>query len=317
MSDIFDVKEAVETVKNDDFKKSLSDFDSTKENTEQNSEEDNSEQAESEVENKPSKKTVKKDTNQPPKLNLESEDTVDEDSNTEEGENDTSDEEVAEDNPKELARFEKEITKLKDDLSKSNSWGHEKNRTLVKGMKNLQAKIQHLVDENMIFEEEGKALLESFDLDKIGDENESQEDTPVKTLNDLDKKLTDELKNFKKYNKSEGIDEAYNGFFNNLSFYTPEERAEVLEYIKTADPADALTYILSEGHVINEHLASPIEEHGSVVNYITSLKNEINKLNSKLKSTKEKIKKNSQSEYTMPKKEEGSIFDRQSFFDNR
>ena len=31
MSDIFDVKEAVETVKNDDFKKSLSDFDSTEE----------------------------------------------------------------------------------------------------------------------------------------------------------------------------------------------------------------------------------------------------------------------------------------------
>lgn len=218
----------------------------------------------------------------------------------------TKDNQDNQDTPKHL----EELNKTKEALNKANSWGHNKNRQLVKGLKNLKEVTAKLVENSSIYEEEANEILNAFDIKNIeqDDEPPSSESSNKKSLNTLDQNLQSELNNFKKYSSqdSKTLDAAYDSFFSNLSMYLPDQRAEIIDYIKTADPVDALKFIIDEGTTINERFMAPIKKHGNIFNYVIALENKLSKYEDDLNEIKNK---DTQEDYVLPKNKNKGAYD--------
>lgn len=194
------------------------------------------------------------------------------------------------------ADLKSEFDLLKKRLEDSKEWGHKKNLAYVNAKKKMTDFLNKLQDEGLIFEEQATEALGFFNAkDDAFIENDKKENTDSPFI-ELKGKLDKEFSIFKKYAKIDNAEEKYNAFFYFWPMLSEQEQNETLTYLKEEEPSIVIDKIMNTGSKLHDTVISGINKNGGLVPFIESLQEQnvklqekINKLQSELDGTTEKV----------------------------
>lgn len=214
--------------------------------------------------------------------------------------------EKVEETKKESVTIDKELESLKKELvSKDKALNDTKrsyqnsNQKLVLSKKKYNSVIEEIKNtlfssENSLLDDEEyntlfnklNSVFDFKDEELEVKEEISKDDNKSKSILE---KLEKEFDNFKKYNKSKGLDENYKAFFDSVHLLNVEERQNLLDYLEDADPTDSIEKLLQMGQDYRNLFEKGLKKHNNVFKYVGSLHEEITKLHEEINKLKENV----------------------------
>jgi len=176
--------------------------------------------------------------------------------------------------------LEEEVKKLKKRLDESQTWGHKKNLAYVNAKKKVTEFLKKLNEDEVLTPDELNNVLSYFD--NVDTEEETTNSNQKSKFNNVKEKLDNEFLVFKKYAKVENAEDKYNAFF----YFWPllgEKEQEKLSVYFEEEPADvAIDQIMFMGDQLYNNLYKGIEKHGGIIDYVKSLNEKNEKLQTKI-----------------------------------
>ena len=149
-------------------------------------------------------------------------------------------------------------------------------------------------------------MLSSFD--SIEDEHEENTETEANPFVDIRQKIDNEFKTFKRYNKSNDLDEKYQAFYAFFPMMSEKEQEESFNYLNDSEPDVALDYIMTHGAELYETIFKGANEKGGILKYVKSLQNKLDKLEKKSKELESELDTTTKKVYNSNKDSESISF---------
>ena len=180
----------------------------------------------------------------------------------------------------EKSNYEEEIKKLKKRLDESQNWGHKKNAAYVHAKKKVGEFLKKLNEDEILTPDELNNVLSYFD--NVDSEEGATSSNEKSKFNNVKEKLDNEFSVFKKYAKVENAEDKYNAFFYFWPMLGSKEQEKLSVYFEE-EPADvAIDQIMSMGEQLYNNLYKGIEKHGGIIDYVKSLNEKNEKLQTKI-----------------------------------
>lgn len=202
----------------------------------------------------------------------------------------------SEETKKVSGELEDEIKKLKKRLDESQTWGHKKNLAYVNAKKKVSEFLKKLNEDELLTPDELNNVLSYFD--NVDTEEEVTNSNEKSKFNSVKEKLDNEFSVFKKYAKVENAEDKYNAFFYFWPMLGSKEQEKLSVYFEE-EPADiAIDQIMSMGEQLYNNLYKGIEKHGGIIDYVKSLNEKNEKLQTKIKELEENLDNTTDSVYS-------------------
>ncbi len=193
----------------------------------------------------------------------------------------------SEETKKVSVELEDEIKKLKKRLDESQTWGHKKNLAYVHAKKKVGEFLKKLNEDEILTPDELNNVLSYFD--NVDTEEEANSSNEKSKFNNVKEKLDNEFSVFKKYAKVENAEDKYNAFFYFWPMLGSKEQEKLSVYFEE-EPADiAIDQIMSMGEQLYNNLYKGIEKHGGIIDYVKSLNEKNDKLQTKIKELEKNL----------------------------
>lgn len=193
----------------------------------------------------------------------------------------------SEETKKVSGELEDEIKKLKKRLDESQTWGHKKNLAYVHAKKKVGEFLKKLNEDEVLTPDELNNVLSYFD--NVDTEEEVTSSNEKSKFNSVKEKLDNEFSVFKKYAKVENAEDKYNAFFYFWPMLGSKEQEKLSVYFEE-EPADiAIDQIMSMGEQLYNNLYKGIEKHGGIIDYVKSLNEKNDKLQTKIKELEKNL----------------------------
>jgi regulator of replication initiation timing len=193
----------------------------------------------------------------------------------------------SEETKKVSGELEDEIKKLKKRLDESQTWGHKKNLAYVHAKKKVGEFLKKLNEDEVLTPDELNNVLSYFD--NVDIEEEVTSSNEKSKFNNVKEKLDNEFSVFKKYAKVENAEDKYNAFFYFWPMLGSKEQEKLSVYFEE-EPADiAIDQIMSMGEQLYNNLYKGIEKHGGIIDYVKSLNEKNDKLQTKIKELEKNL----------------------------
>jgi hypothetical protein len=192
--------------------------------------------------------------------------------------------EVVSDKPEETKKLsgesEDEIKKLQKRLDESQAWGHKKNAAYVHAKKKVGEFLNKLSQDELLTKGELDGVLSYFD--NVDNEETDTNSNEKAKINNVKEKLDNEFSIFKKYAKVENADDKYNAFFYFWPMLGSKEQEKLSIYFEEEEASVAIDQIMSMGGELYDNLYKGIEKHGGIIDYVKSLNQKNEKLQTKI-----------------------------------
>lgn len=180
----------------------------------------------------------------------------------------------------EKPNYEEEIKKLRKRLDESQNWGHKKNLAYVNAKKKVGEFLKKLNEDEILTPDELNNVLSYFD--NVDAEEETTSSNAKSKFNNVKEKLDNEFSVFKKYAKVENAEDKYNAFFYFWPMLGIKEQEKLSVYFEEESADIAIDQIMSMGEQLYNNLYKGIEKHGGIIDYVKSLNEKNEKLQTKI-----------------------------------
>ena len=180
----------------------------------------------------------------------------------------------------EKPNYEEEIKKLKKRLDESQNWGHKKNAAYVHAKKKVGEFLKKLNEDEILTPDELNNVLSYFD--NVDSEEGATSSNEKSKFNNVKEKLDNEFSVFKKYAKVENAEDKYNAFFYFWPMLGSKEQEKLSVYFEEESADIAIDQIMSMGEQLYNNLYKGIEKHGGIIDYVKSLNEKNEKLQTKI-----------------------------------
>lgn len=182
--------------------------------------------------------------------------------------------------------LEEEVKKLKKRLDESQTWGHKKNLAYVNAKKKVGEFLKKLNEDEILTPDELNNVLSYFD--NVDTEEDAPSSNEKSKFISVKEKLDSEFSVFKKYAKVENAEDKYNAFFYFWPMLGSKEQEKLSVYFEEEPTDVAIDQIMSMGEQLYNNLYKGIEKHGGIIDYVKSL----NERNEKLQTKINELEKN-------------------------
>lgn len=189
-------------------------------------------------------------------------------------------EETEDINPKEKQTKDdtnENLQSLKKQLQDAKSWGHKKNASYVHAKRKVTDFLSKLQEDALVNEEDVVSILQAFD----GANTEEESPTPNNKYKAIKEALDKEFLIFKKYNKSDNLEQKYESFFSFFPLLSSQEQERILDYMMNENTDIVVDHIINTGTDIYDTLYKGAEKHGGLVPYVKFLQAQIEKTEKK------------------------------------
>lgn len=193
----------------------------------------------------------------------------------------------SEETKKVSGELEDEIKKLKKRLDESQTWGHKKNLAYVHAKKKVGEFLKKLNEDEVLTPDELNNVLSYFD--NVDTEEEVTSSNEKSKFNNVKEKLDNEFSVFKKYAKVENAEDKYNAFFYFWPMLGSKEQEKLSVYFEEEAADIAIDQIMSMGEQLYNNLYKGIEKHGGIIDYVKSLNEKNDKLQTKIKELEKNL----------------------------
>lgn len=204
------------------------------------------------------------------------------------------------------SNLQEEFKTLQKRLHDTKSWGHRKNAAYVNAKKKMGEFLNKLCENSLLEEAEVSEAMGYFDL-KDDDITSSEEQPAVDQYKLLRDKLDQEFKVFKKYAKSDNLEEKYNSFFYFFPLFAQEDQDKLVTYLANESADVALDKVMITGTELYENLYEGATKHGDILEYLKTMRNENVKLSKKVKELESKLDDTTENFYNRSVKSRGSV----------
>lgn len=201
-----------------------------------------------------------------------------------------------EDAKKVSSELEEENKKLKKRLDESQTWGHKKNLAYVHAKKKVGEFLKKLNEDEILTPDELNNVLSYFD--NVDTEEEATSSNEKLKFNNVKEKLDNEFSVFKKYAKVENAEDKYNAFFYFWPMLGSKEQEKLSVYFEEEEASVAIDQIMSMGEQLYNNLYKGIEKHGGIIDYVKSLNEKNDKLQTKIKELEKNLDNTTDSVYS-------------------
>lgn len=201
-----------------------------------------------------------------------------------------------EDAKKVSSELEEENKKLKKRLDESQTWGHKKNLAYVHAKKKVGEFLKKLNEDEILTPDELNNVLSYFD--NVDTEEEATSSNEKLKFNNVKEKLDNEFSVFKKYAKVENAEDKYNAFFYFWPMLGSKEQEKLSVYFEEEAADVAIDQIMSMGEQLYNNLYQGIEKHGGIIDYVKSLNEKNEKLQTKIKELEKNLDNTTDSVYS-------------------